>query len=694
MGIMISVLLLAACGTEHQEESAVLYTAEYTAIPAIETGGYMHCLTTDGLWYVMEADGFVICHSNAEGVLDREIALSVGEIPKAITASGEESELVCLIYTDEGTAEDSCLLRFYDWEGGRLREYHLEQMGGQPIRHLLMTVSGQIYAASEQQLFVIAADGSSCSSYAIHGERLAGIAMDEAENLYAVQSHNGSYEILQLDQQTDELEEISAVRTGYSPILSHGCGLYFTNGSKLFQYADGWQDILSFAEQAINGGHVQEILCTAENRYQILAYDAAQGEDWEIACLTRQEEELTAETETVEKIPLAIATVVKEGGAYMEAIVNFNRSYPNYHLQLKDYIDENTARQQQIQTSLLGSDAPDILEVYSMSDYENYVDKGYLEPLIPYLAESEKVDLEDFLPEIVEAYTRNGQIYAIPTTFTVKTLACSQSLLGERTGWTIEEFLDFLEEHPGTYLSELHSNLTREELTAKRLLGIVLDRGLEGFIDWETGEVQLDSERFRNIMERIRNITMAQKNSAEEVILWEVGIYQAAAVRDLEYENHEAVVLIGYPTAEEGESNAMLSPGQPLAITGSSEEKEGAWLFIEGQLASERTYRGFDLPTRVSQLEKKLELEWETYRELPDWYNLSEEAAASYVITERQMNMAKETIEKAVFRSDTWLQIRWIIQEEAEYYFSGTKSLDEVIDIMQNRVQLYLNERQ
>ncbi len=251
-----------------------------------------------------------------------------------------------------------------------------------------------------------------------------------------------------------------------------------------------------------------------------------------------------------------------------------------------------------------------------------------------------------------------------------------------------------MEEYPGTYLSELHSNLTREELTAKRLLGIVLDRGLEGFIDWETGEVQLDSERFRNIMERIRNITVAQKNPAEEVILWEVGIYQAAAVRDLEYENHEAVVLIGYPTAEEGESNAMLFPGQPLAITGSSEEKEGAWLFIEGQLASERTYRGFDLPTRVSQLEKKLELEWDTYRELPDWYNLSEEAAASYVITERQMNMAKETIEKAVFRSDTWLQIRWIIQEEAEYYFSGSKPLDEVIDIMQNRVQLYLNERQ
>lgn len=336
------------------------------------------------------------------------------------------------------------------------------------------------------------------------------------------------------------------------------------------------------------------------------------------------------------------------------------------------------------------------LEVYNMADYENYADKGYLEPLTPYLAESEKVDLDDFLPEIVEAYTRNGQIYALPTTFTVKTLACSQSLLGEQTGWTIEEFLDFLEEHPGTYLSELNSNLPHEELTAKRLLGIVLDRGLAGFIDGETGEVKLDSERFRNVMERIRNISVIGENleeEAEEAVLWEVEIYQAAAVRDLEYENQEAVVLIGYPTAEEGDGNAMLSPSQPLAIIDSSEEKEGAWLFIEGQLASERIYRGFDLPTRLSQLDKKLKLEWETYKELPDWYNASEEAAAGYLITEHQMNMTKEAIENAVFRSDTWLQVRWIIQEEAEYYFSGAKALDEVIDIMQNRVWLYLNER-
>ena len=33
-----------------------------------------------------------------------------------------------------------------------------------------------------------------------------------------------------------------------------------------------------------------------------------------------------------------------------------------------------------------------------------------------------------------------------------------------------------------------------------------------------------------------------------------------------------------------------------------------------------------------------------------------------------------------------------IIVEEAEYYFDGTKSIEEVSAIIQNRVQLYMDE--
>jgi hypothetical protein len=35
-----------------------------------------------------------------------------------------------------------------------------------------------------------------------------------------------------------------------------------------------------------------------------------------------------------------------------------------------------------------------------------------------------------------------------------------------------------------------------------------------------------------------------------------------------------------------------------------------------------------------------------------------------------------------------------IIREEAAYYFNGTKTLDQVADIIQNRAQVYVSENQ
>ena len=41
----------------------------------------------------------------------------------------------------------------------------------------------------------------------------------------------------------------------------------------------------------------------------------------------------------------------------------------------------------------------------------------------------------------------------------------------------------------------------------------------------------------------------------------------------------------------------------------------------------------------------------------------------------------------------THSEVRAIISEEADAYFAGAKTVDEVADIIQNRVQLYLKER-
>lgn len=64
---------------------------------------------------------------------------------------------------------------------------------------------------------------------------------------------------------------------------------------------------------------------------------------------------------------------------------------------------------------------------------------------------------------------------------------------------------------------------------------------------------------------------------------------------------------------------------------------------------------------------------------------------AYYAATQEEV----DAVEKLIFsiaKSETVNQeVLNIIMEEADAYFNGQKSLDEVVGIMQNRVQLYLD---
>ena len=63
-----------------------------------------------------------------------------------------------------------------------------------------------------------------------------------------------------------------------------------------------------------------------------------------------------------------------------------------------------------------------------------------------------------------------------------------------------------------------------------------------------------------------------------------------------------------------------------------------------------------------------------------------------YASTESDVTMLKDLIEKAESTKSSSVVIKDIIREEAMAYFSGQKELDMVVDIIQNRVKVYLNE--
>lgn len=61
--------------------------------------------------------------------------------------------------------------------------------------------------------------------------------------------------------------------------------------------------------------------------------------------------------------------------------------------------------------------------------------------------------------------------------------------------------------------------------------------------------------------------------------------------------------------------------------------------------------------------------------------------------TKEQLADLESLLGRAVFFPYKTQEILAIIEEETALYFDGSKSMEETVDVIQNRVQLYLDEQ-
>ena len=150
-----------------------------------------------------------------------------------------------------------------------------------------------------------------------------------------------------------------------------------------------------------------------------------------------------------------------------------------------------------------------------------------------------------------------------------------------------------------------------------------------------------------------------------------------------------------------------MSYGSLVAITAASEYKDAAWEFLEAVLS-----RAFiesesgQFVTGKEALEATLakEVETEYLKDSDGNYVLDENgdkiADVTYVngrpvepMTTGQVDEVRAAIKNAVFYNDLERDCIAIVCEEAGQFMENTKTIDETIEVIQNRVQLMLDER-
>jgi len=400
------------------------------------------------------------------------------------------------------------------------------------------------------------------------------------------------------------------------------------------------------------------------------------------------------------------------------AITSFNKESDKYQIEVTSYEDQNSNVSydemiKRLNNDLVAGKIPDILLVDSNIPFESYVSKGLIADLNGFFEKDETIKREDYLENVLEAFSMDGKLYRIAPSFNIQTLAAKKSIVGDKTSWTVDEFLEVAKNNPD-------AKMFGDEMTNSNFLNQMIMMNIGSYINYETGECHFDSDSFKKLLEYAKDNFPTEINYDElysddnywqeremayregKAILRSEYIYN---LRTLKYDEvgymGEETTFIGVPS--DNGCGSTIYPNTTLAVMAKAKNPDGAWEFIKTLLSDEAQSSNMNsgLPLKLSAYDKLKEKAkekpyWENEKGEKEYYDDNVWVGEQQFVcepntdedNEKIMNFIKSVTNVRSYDSDLFK----IIDEETQAYFSGQKSVDEITDLIQNRVSTYVNE--
>lgn len=409
------------------------------------------------------------------------------------------------------------------------------------------------------------------------------------------------------------------------------------------------------------------------------------------------------------------------GGVYVSSdvkskVIEFNKANDQYRITVKDYSTYNTnedwmAGQTRLNSDITSGQMPDIMLLNDMSSYGNYVSKGLLADIGKLLEADKELGGLEYMQNVWDAFSVNGNLYAVVPSFYVRTMIAKKSLVGEPESWTMADVEEVLATMP-------EGALAFGDLMRDTYIYYMLSYAGQDFIDLETGKCNFNSQSFIDMLEYAKTLpteypedywenydySFSQNQYRENrALMYDLYI---SNIKDCKYQIKgyigEEISFVGFPTSDS--NGSTLGCGNyTFMISARSKQQDGAWQFVRQFLTEEyqTSDRMYEMPVLKSAfLEKAKQATERSYwtdedgnKEYYDdtWYMNGEEIILE-PFTQQEVDAICEfiyTVNRTVYYND---DIRNIITEEAEAFFSGQKSVQEVVDIIQSRAQVFVNE--
>ena len=749
LGLALSAamaLSLAACGNSsggETEKKEWVWVPEFITIDDETVSFYDMQLVGDSLCYQSydydeetETSTQSICrYSLADGNITKTPLNYVEEknwnLNRLVYAQDGSMYGTTNVYNEDYTKSETFLCKF-DAEGKQIfAEDMTELVAESYVDNMAIDGEGRIYVTGENNVWLFDADGNKRGTVSLGADvnwiRAMGSGKDGKMYLCYYTS-NGDTVLCDIDfdgKKTGNTYENYPSSNSNALVPGIDKDFLAQDGNRVYEYDTKSQtstELFTWLDSDINGNTVENFWGLEDGRILAVASDWETNEK-SIALLTK-----TKASEVPQKETIVIGSLY--GGSDIQAAaVKFNKSNDKYRISIKGYLDFNSwdgddyeaymaDGMTRLNNDITSNNCPDILDLSGLN-IKQLAAKGVFEDLNGYLEKSEKLSREDFLENILEAYTLDGKLVSIPYGFQMSTVVGKGSEVGTEMGWTLEELIAYADAHPDALLFD--------SKTKDVIMMTLMAYNADYFIDWSTGECRFDSEEFKDILNfanrfpeeydwEKEDVSTPNKIQKGQVLLYEENIYDFNELQMCNEIFQGDASYIGYPTMD-GSVGCMLSASQAYAITSKSGHKDGAWEFIEGFLTKEenpdRGFSSIGFPTMKSKLNAMaadaVEVKYYTDENGELYYDENGEpivmgggSSISYgdgwsyeysIPTQEEVDLALSLMEIAkpvsYSQGDEVLNI---INEEAAPFYKGQKSVDEVASVIQSRIKIYVGE--
>ena len=383
---------------------------------------------------------------------------------------------------------------------------------------------------------------------------------------------------------------------------------------------------------------------------------------------------------------------------YRKAASEFNQSSDEYRIEVLEEegagIEDMAAR---LETQLMSGQGADLLLVSNWAWFRDYAENGYLEDLMPYIQRD--LNPEDYVQSALFAYRKGEAVYAMEGSFALTLLVTDAQFTQGASDWTVEDFYRLARE---SGISRLGNGLDRRAVLIQCLKWLG-----EGVYDRELVRQSILFAEQYGMDPSAASEDRAEGKPGRDYMIQEVTLTSPLSLADIQEYYGENIVFMGYPGMQG--AKVIHANFDAVSINKSSGHKDGAWAFIRFLLGREYqfTMDGTGFPLWKEAYEARI-----AYYRRPKTYDVYLPEAGGIITVEnkhtlpRSMSEIESMSEEQIRLLDRLVEESkvniWeaetnavnIILEEAESYYRGDKDVEQVLDVILSRLEMYRGERE